>query len=289
MNDENLKLESFKRSVKYKLKEMVIKMIEEDETDDTKIKLFSNDFETIKQLLEDNPQVDVNMTDQFGETPLFRAIYLDNLEVAQLLYEHGADLNFKNKSGETILYITCLGYGDIETIDWLLEHGADANITDINGKTAADVLLSEGAYEHAYDIIETLIKHNAEIKDPNRLLTGSCILNKLELAQKAIELGADIDNTDWEGDTPLIFACRQDSIDIINMLLEKGADVNARSSTGMTALMNATLNNDFDTVKLLVEKGADIDAVSDENKTALSFAFNDEIREYLKQHQTDKQ
>ena len=73
------------------------------------------------------------------------------------------------------------------------------------------------------------------------------------------------------------------------MLLEKGADVNARSSTGMTALMNATLNNDFDTVKLLVEKGADINAVSDENKTALSFAFNDEIREYLKQHQTDKQ
>ena len=120
MNDENLKLESFKRSVKYKLKEMVIKMIEEDETDDTKIKLFSNDFETIKQLLEDNPQVDVNMTDQFGETPLFRAIYLDNLEVAQLLYEHGADLNFKNrrlnKAIDTIIHILKLVNCNINNI-----------------------------------------------------------------------------------------------------------------------------------------------------------------------------
>ena len=280
MIDDEVLIKSFRRTVNQKLKESVVKLIEEGESENTKVKLFSGDINLVKEVLAD-PSIDVNVTDYYGETPLFRAIYQDNLELAQLLVEHGADVNIKSNNGETILYLSCLNYANLSTIDWLLEHGADPNITDKDGKTALDILLDEGAFEHVYDIIESLVFHGAIVHDANRLLTGSCISDKLDLAVKALELGADINNTEWEGDTPLIFASREGHLDIIDMLLDKGADVNATSIAGFTPLACACISSNLNVIKILVEHGADVNAVTNDGASILSLTHNDEIKDYL--------
>lgn len=281
--DDEVLIKAFRRSVNQRLKETVVKLIEEDEAENPIVKLFSGDINSVKEVLS-NHSIDVNSTDYYGETPLFRAIYQDNIELAQLLLDNGADINIKSNNGETILYLSCLNYADLSTINWLLEHGANPNITDNKGKTALDVILDGGAFDYAYDIIETLVNHGAEVHDANRLLTGSCITDKVELAAKAIELGADINNSDWGGDTPLNFASSEGYLDIIEMLLDKGADVNARSAIGMTALASACIQSNLDAIKILVEHGADVNAVTNEGASILSLTPNAEIQEYLIQH-----
>jgi ankyrin repeat protein len=46
--------------------------------------------------------VDVDALDNDGSTPLHLAIYEANLEVVQLLLEHGASVHTQNNQGETL-------------------------------------------------------------------------------------------------------------------------------------------------------------------------------------------
>lgn len=72
-----------------------------------------------------------NATDSLiGITPLMIAVggrqnRSDTLEIAQLLLDHGADINAKTTTGHTALMFAAKT-NDQPTIDWLLKRGADA-------------------------------------------------------------------------------------------------------------------------------------------------------------------
>jgi ankyrin repeat protein len=74
--------------------------------------------------------------------------------VAQLLVEHGADLNARNDDGDTALGLAS-GYGSLDFVRLLLGRGADANIgsywipfkvaTENGHHEIAQLLLEHGA------------------------------------------------------------------------------------------------------------------------------------------------
>jgi hypothetical protein len=55
-------------------------------------------------LLEHGADIDAPTTS--GETPLYRAVKTNNIEVVRLLLEHGADVTALNISGETPSQLT---------------------------------------------------------------------------------------------------------------------------------------------------------------------------------------
>jgi ankyrin repeat protein len=69
--------------------------------------------------------------------------------------------------------------------------------------------------------------------------------------------GANVNATDLEGRTALMFAAINLHLDIVEMLLERGADVNARANDGATALMLAASCGDAAIVQALLNRGAD--------------------------------
>lgn len=96
----------------------------------------------------------------------------------------------------------------------------------------------------------------------------------LEDIQTEINNGADVNATNNEGWTPLMFAIQNRcNLEIIKMLLNAGAKVNIKDNLhGMTPLMLAALCDETDIIPLLIEHGAEVNTKDSDEVTALMYA-----------------
>ena len=74
-----------------------------------------------------------------------------NLELVKYLVEHGADINAKDKSGNTALMIASKDM-NLEMVKYLVEHGADVNAKNAEGKTALYFVYKEENSSITYHI-----------------------------------------------------------------------------------------------------------------------------------------
>ena len=94
-----------------------------------------------------------------------------------------------------------------------------------------------------------------------------------------IENGADVNGTDANGNTSLIFIINKTgNLEITERLLEKGAAVNIQNRSGETALMYAAWRGHANIVRLLLENRADVTLKNRQGSTALTLA---ESKEHL--------
>ena len=93
--------------------------------------------------------------------------------------------------------------------------------------------------------------------------------------QKLIYEGANINEPDSSGYTPVMHAVLSGNIETVKTLLNAGADVNARDKeSGNTALLWALSYGYFDIAELLIGKGADTNVKSPEGETVLDLALS---------------
>ncbi len=87
---------------------------------------------------------------------------------------------------------------------------------------------------------------------------ADCILyGGLEAVERAVAAGADVNEVDEYGYTPLIEAAIVHSLEVTEYLLAKGAHINAKDMTGRTALFWAVDNHNIPLVNLLIAHGAE--------------------------------
>ena len=89
-------------------------------------------------------------------------------------------------------------------------------------------------------------------------LNESILLGENSTAQKLIENGADVNEKDDIGFTPLCLAASKGQIGTVKLLLDKGANVNLKTNDGSTALVAAAAGGYSEIVRLLLEKGAKV-------------------------------
>ena len=82
--------------------------------------------------------------------------------------------------------------------------------------------------------------------------------NKSAVARSLIELGADIENTDIYGKTPLMYACKIGSTEIVELLIKCKADVASVNKVGDSSVTMAQKSGNQDIMMLLVKSGASI-------------------------------
>ena len=106
-------------------------------------------LEVAKMLIDAGADVEVTRR-QTGRTHLGEFTTKGNLEVADLLIRHGAEVNRKNWHGQTPLQALIYPpsweerYGDpFIGIEFLLSHGADVNALSDDGKTAVDIAIEQ--------------------------------------------------------------------------------------------------------------------------------------------------
>eukprot|EP00919_Chromeraceae_sp_WS-2016_P002426 GHVR01005870.1.p1 GENE.GHVR01005870.1~~GHVR01005870.1.p1 ORF type:complete len:106 (+),score=5.79 GHVR01005870.1:306-623(+) len=82
------------------------------------------------------------------------------LDIVKYLIEKGADVNFKNSEGNTVLIAfilatqptNCNTKTSLEIVKYLIKNGADVNVTNANGKTANQLVLSNNYYNNQNDL-----------------------------------------------------------------------------------------------------------------------------------------
>lgn len=95
-------------------------------------------------------------------------------------------------------------------------------------------------------------------QEPADLLEAA-MYDDMEAAKALVESGADVNQTNAYGHTPLILACNYGYEDLAQYLVDQGADVNVQGQDGGTALI-AAASNSLALVDLLLSRGADVHA-----------------------------
>ena len=107
------------------------------------------------------------------------------------------------------------------------------------------------------------------------VLTGYVFANNFVALQAALSGGADPNELDSDGRTPLIHAVIDNQLEIARLLVESGAQIDVRDYRGTTALHVAAQNQNLEMASLLLHHGAPIDAEDGDGNTPLSTAvFN---------------
>jgi ankyrin repeat protein len=91
-------------------------------------------------------------------------------------------------------------------------------------------------------------------------------------ARKLIAAGADVNATESDGTSPLLWAAHQGSPELVQLLLKAGADPNVANNFGVTPLLEASRYGDAATIEALLEGGADVAAAAREGETPLMAA-----------------
>lgn len=104
--------------------------------------------------------------------------------------------------------------------------------------------------------------------DLNSELLEASMEGDLEMVKRLLEQGADINQANSAGDTPLYVASEMGHVEVVRILIENGADINQAESNGQTPLMIAVESGHFEVVEALLEYGANLNAKTDEGDTA---------------------
>jgi ankyrin len=251
---------------------------------------------------------DVNGSDGDGTRPLHWAVRADELDVAILLLEAGADATASNRLGLTPLYLAAVN-GNGPMTRRQLDRGADPRDVGRSGETMLMVASRSGSA----DAVRALLERGAdlEVTEPQLQLTALMIAAEAGatgVVGVLLEHGADVHARSRAGEapgrrmpcvgrtgcgshgvgivrgglpdqgyqppipgdmTPLMFAAREGHVEAARLLLDAGAEVNAADRNGITPLFMAIDNNRIPAARLLVERGADIHATDWYGRTPL--------------------
>jgi ankyrin repeat protein len=192
-----------------------------------------------EQFIIKHPQ-QVYATSGYFMSPLGAALRGGHLKIAELLHEHGADVDVRGEIDHTPLF-GASSSGHFEIVQWLLSHGANPN-------------------------------HRAKYDGSTSLHTAA-YNGHVEVSRLLLQYKAGIDAHDFDGQTPLHVAVHYHGhVNVARLLVEHGADVNARDNSRNTSLHLASETGRPDVVRLLVEHGANMDAKDDEGRTAFQVA-----------------
>jgi uncharacterized protein len=223
------------------------------------------DQASIRSLLKRT--VDVNAPQVDGMTALHWATYQDDIEVAKLLVDAGANVRAENRYGVTPLSLACQN-GNTALVELLLEAGANPNTTLRGGET----VLMTAARTGRIGSVKALLSRGAKVdwKEPHgqTALMWAAAEGHSSVVGLLIEAGADFRTPLVDsGFTPLFFAVREGQINVVRTLLKAGVEVNEtiqpkKSSgkgprKGMSPLILAVENGHFELALAMLETGAD--------------------------------
>ena len=143
------------------------------------------------EILLKNKDIDVNLSNILGLTPLTHASKSGYKEIVELLLKAGADPNKLDQLYITPLMNACAN-GHTDIVEILIKNGASINLSNCNSETPLHYACSE----NYFDIIKILIEN-----------------------------GADVNAKTDTNVTPLMYSCQKSNFEAVKFLIEHNANI----------------------------------------------------------------
>ena len=216
----------------------------------------------------------INISDKYQQTALHLAAYFGYDDIVDALIKRpDVNLNVRNKDGNTPLHIAA-DNGRAASARLLIDAGADINISDHKQRTALHMAADLGDD----DIVDALIKRpdvNLNVRNENGYtpLHIAAGRGREQSARLLIDAGADINIPDHKQRTALHMAADWGYDDIVDALIKRpDVNINSRDGDGLTSLHIAADNGRAASARLLIDAGADINISDHKQRTALHMA-----------------
>ncbi|XP_077406075.1 uncharacterized protein LOC144037977 isoform X38 [Vanacampus margaritifer] len=246
----------------------------------------------------------VNRTTESGFTPLHIAAHYGNINVATLLLNRGAAVDFKARNDITPLHVASKR-GNGNMVRLLVERGAKIEARTKDGLTplhcgarsgheqVVEMLLSRGAPilsktknglsplhmatqgDHL-NCVQLLLHHDAPVDDvTNDYLTALHVAahcGHYKVAKVIVDKKANPNAKALNGFTPLHIACKKNRVKVMELLLKHGASIQAVTESGLTPIHVAAFMGHENIVHQLINHGASPNTSNVRGETALHMA-----------------
>jgi ankyrin repeat protein len=168
----------------------------------------TGDLMSVKDALERGANIDAAFS-----PPLMIAIYRDDYELASLLIESGADVNYL--FFKTLPLTAAIEKGNVRMVELLLKAGAnpcDRSYMDSSGVTSFSAIKLAIKKENL-EIVRLLLESRDE--EGKTLLHNTVIGNNKELSALLVDMGADINALSRSGKTALDIARTEEMRDLL--------------------------------------------------------------------------
>eukprot|EP01122_Echinamoeba_exundans_P017869 TRINITY_DN9818_c0_g1_i1.p1 TRINITY_DN9818_c0_g1~~TRINITY_DN9818_c0_g1_i1.p1 ORF type:complete len:453 (-),score=53.75 TRINITY_DN9818_c0_g1_i1:316-1605(-) len=190
-----------------------------------------------------------------------------------VIAKFGGDVNFFVRN--TSLTALCCIFQCPAALKFLLESGADPKMGSKDGLTPGiHYACAFGSVEHVELFIEAgadplIITEDEKQSCLHRVAEHS---GDLDVARLLIRLGVPVNHPDYNGFTPLHFACWKEKPELARILLDGGADLEWRTEMQSTPLITAVYHRSRDCSMILIERGAQLNARTKDKMTPLDAA-----------------
>ncbi|XP_032409100.1 ankyrin-3-like isoform X11 [Xiphophorus hellerii] len=246
----------------------------------------------------------VNRTTESGFTPLHIAAHYGNINVATLLLNRGAAVDFMARNDITPLHVASKR-GNSNMVKLLLDRGSKIDAKTKDGLTplhcgarsgheqVVEILLDRGAPilsktknglsplhmatqgDHL-NCVQLLLHHDVPVDDvTNDYLTALHVAahcGHYKVAKLIVDKKANPNAKALNGFTPLHIACKKNRVKVMELLLKHGASIQAVTESGLTPIHVAAFMGHENIVHALTRHGASPNTTNVRGETALHMA-----------------
>lgn len=227
----------------------------------------------------------INAKDNQGQTALIyatRAYYepgRDSSQAVRLLLANGARVNDVDVSGRSAL-MHALNAAQVESVNVLIAAGANVNLVDSDGQTTLMLAARSPSVGPAAALLQAGAASTINQKDKKGLTALLYAVTQfhgavLENVKALIAAGANVEDANESGETPLLIAVQKNDLELVKLLLAAHASVNIKSKNGSTPLMavrpDSTRTN-AEILSLLIAAGGTVNEVNQDGETPLMVA-----------------
>uniref|UniRef100_A0A8C3ANW6 Ankyrin 3 n=1 Tax=Cyclopterus lumpus TaxID=8103 RepID=A0A8C3ANW6_CYCLU len=243
----------------------------------------------------------VNRTTESGFTPLHIAAHYGNINVATLLLNRGAAVDFMARNDITPLHVASKR-GNSNMVKLLLDRGSKIDAKTKDGLTplhcgarsgheqVVEILLDRGAPflsktknglsplhmatqgDHL-NCVQLLLHHDVPVDDvTNDYLTALHVAahcGHYKVAKLIVDKKANPNAKALNGFTPLHIACKKNRVKVMELLLKHGASIQAVTESGLTPIHVAAFMGHENIVNALTNHGASPNTTNVDDQTAL--------------------
>ncbi len=215
---------------------------------------------------------DANKLDKNGKGALHIAVYLNDLETADIILASKVDLDKYDGNNMTPLHIACergskmiaarllvaganpnecsialpplihaVVHGHSECVEVLLKYGADPDVYDSRSNSALCIAVSNSDIVSTRALLKNGASPNHTSRDHVTLTCLASVIGSAGMLQTLIENGCDPNFYREDDVPPLIAAAAKANCDCVDILINAGVDVEITDKKGHGALYNAAI------------------------------------------------